>query len=117
MSAGGVRAVEGDRPPDPYLRLGGSSKSGGNQELGKWHLFLFSEKGCTGACRQAGGLGRSSADTLLVSRLGAGSQQGVPRARLLPLLGLAGLGVGDPEARVDAALHVVLRVLQGEGGG
>ena len=82
---------------------------------GERHLFLFSEKGHTGACGQAGGSrGESRADILLVAWLGAGFQQGVPGACLLPLLGLAGLGVGDPEARVDAALHVVLRILWGE---
>lgn len=62
-----------------------------------------------------GGWGESHADILVLAWLD-GFQQGVPRARLLPLLGLTGLGVGDPEAGVDAALHVVLRILQGEVG-
>ena len=78
---------------------------------GERHLFLFSEKGHTGACGQAGGSrSESLADILLVTWLGAGFQQGVPGACLLPILGLAGLGVGDSEARVDAALHVVLSI-------
>lgn len=70
----------------------GSGGSDRSQELGQWHLFSFSEKGCTEACRQAG----SRADILLIWL--AGFQQGVPGARLLSLLGLTGLGVGDPEA-------------------
>lgn len=92
----------------------------GNTELClqlEWHLFSFSEKGCTEACRQAGGgWGESRADILVLAWLDS-FQQGVPRARLLPLLGFTGLGVGNPEAGVDAALHVVLRILQGEVGG
>ena len=88
------------------------------EEARSWEdgIYLFSEKGCTGACRQAGGAwGRSRADIFLVTRLGGSFQQRVPRTRLFPLLGLARLGVGDPEAGVDAALHVVLRVLWGQG--
>ena len=42
----------------------GSSKSGGSLDLGRWYLFLFSEKGRTGAC---GSQDRSRADILLVA--------------------------------------------------
>lgn len=97
-------------------QAGQERESGGSQELGRRHLFLFSEEGHTGACRQVGSsCGELGADILLVAWLGAGFQQGVPGACLLPILGLAGLGVGDPEAGVNAALHVVLRILWGEG--
>lgn len=88
------------------------SRSEGSQELGTWCLgFLFWRRAHRGLQASGSGWGRSRTDVFLVARFGDGFQQWVPGARLLPLLGLTRLGVGDPEARIDATLHVILGIL------
>lgn len=93
----------------------GAAKVEEARSWGDGIYFCFLKRGTQGPAGRWAAAGASGADILLVAWLGAGFQQGVPGARLLPILGLAGLGVGDPEAGVDAALHVVLRILWGEG--